>query len=325
MRSEISRRDLMKFAGMTAAGLALPRSIALAESAAIPPSGRRRVLRVAHLTDFHVQPERRANDGMIACLRHVQQLQDRPELILTGGDSIMDCFEADDARTTLQWNLWRSILKNECSIPVRSCIGNHDIWGWNKTQSKTRGDEPNWGKKRSVEMLALPHRYYSFEQAGWHFVVLDSTQPHRDGYVAFVDDEQLDWLTRDLQATPSTTPVLVISHIPIMSASAFYCQKDEAGRQRWEIGGSLIHLDALKLKDLFAKHRNVKLCLSGHIHLVDRVDYNGVTYLCNGAVCGRWWKGPHKECNEGYAVLDLFDDGTFAHEYVTYGWQAPPE
>jgi 3',5'-cyclic AMP phosphodiesterase CpdA len=325
MRSEISRRDLLKFASVSAAGLALPSSCAFSEPAAIPPSGRRRALRVAHLTDVHVQPERRGNDGMTACLHHVQQLQDRPELILTGGDSIMDCFEADDARTKLQWDLWRTILKNECSIPVLSCIGNHDIWGWNKTQSKTRGDEPNWGKKRAVEMLALPKRHYSFDQAGWHFVVLDSTQPDGDGYIAFVDDEQFDWLARDLQATPTTTPVLVMSHIPIMSASAFYCQKDEAGRQRWEIGGSLMHLDALKLKDLFAKHRNVKLCLSGHIHLVDRVDYNGVTYLCNGAVCGRWWKGPHKECNEGYAVLDLFDDGTFAHKYVTYGWQAPPE
>jgi len=53
-----------------------------------------------------------------------------------------------------------------------------------------------------------------------------------------------------------------------------------------------MHVDAAKIKDLFAKHKNVKLCLSGHLHLVDRVDYNGVTYLCDGAVCGGWWKGP---------------------------------
>ncbi|MEX2092204.1 MAG: hypothetical protein WD971_05980, partial [Pirellulales bacterium] len=73
---------------------------------------------------------------------------------------------------------------------------------------------------------------------------------------------------------------------------------------------------------LFAKHPNVKLCISGHLHLLDRVDYNGVTYLCNGAVSGNWWGGRHKDCDEGYAVVDLYDDGTFEHEYVKYGWKA---
>ena len=83
-----------------------------------------------------------------------------------------------------------------------------------------------------------------------------------------------------------------------------------------------MHTDCMKLKDLFAKHPNVKLCLSGHLHLLDRVDYNGVTYLCNGAVSGSWWNGRHKDCDEGYAVVDLYDDGSFEQEYVKYGWKA---
>ncbi len=83
-----------------------------------------------------------------------------------------------------------------------------------------------------------------------------------------------------------------------------------------------MHKDCLELKDLFAQHPNVKLCLSGHLHLLDRVDYNGVTYLCNGAVSGNWWKGRHKDCDEGYAVIDLYDDGSFEHQYVKYGWKA---
>jgi hypothetical protein len=105
---------------------------------------------------------------MIACLHHVQSLKDKPALILTGGDSVFDSYEADDARTTLQWNLWNAALKNENGIPVRSCIGNHDIWGINKLASKTTGAEPNHGKKRAVEMLHLPERYYSFDQAAFH-------------------------------------------------------------------------------------------------------------------------------------------------------------
>lgn len=287
-----------------------------------PTPARKRSIRIAHLTDIHVQPERKADQGMIACLHHVQRLRDKPDLILTGGDSIMDSFESTDSRTKLQWDIWHRNLKDECSLPVKSAIGNHDIWGWKKSRSKATGEEPNYGKKRATEMLRLDERYYSFDQGGWHFIVLDSTQSDGgEGYRAFLDDEQFDWLRRNLQSTAAGTPVLVLSHIPIISASAILWSKRD-NRGDFTIAGSLVHQDGIKIKDLFAKHRNVKLCLSGHLHHVDRVDYNGVTYLCNGAVSGNWWKGRHKDCDEGYAVIDLFDDGTFEHQYITYGWKA---
>jgi 3',5'-cyclic-AMP phosphodiesterase len=41
------------------------------------------------------------------------------------------------------------------------------------------------------------------------------------------------------------------------------------------------------------------------------------------AVCDGWWKGDRdKECEPGYALLDLYDDGTVEREYVTFGWTA---
>ena len=64
----------------------------------------------------------------------------------------------------------------------------------------------------------------------------------------------------------------------------------------------------------------MKLCISGHIHLIDRVDYNNITYLCNGAVCGKWWRGTYQESPPGYALIDLYNDGSFAHQYIAYGW-----
>jgi predicted MPP superfamily phosphohydrolase len=320
----ISRRDALKVAGAAALGAAAGGptwAFAAAQQAPTPPSAAKRVLRIAHLTDIHVQPERRASDGMIACLHHVQSQPDKPDLILTGGDSIFDSFAADDARTSLQWNLWHAALKNENSIAVRSCIGNHDIWGGNKAKSKTTGSEPNYGKKRAVEMLALSDRYYSFDQNGWRFIVLDSTQPDdKGGYSAFLDEAQFNWLGVTLRDTPSTTPVLVLSHIPILTVTTLLWAKQEQGDFR--VDDSLMHRDCVALKNLFAGHPNVKVCLSGHMHLIDRVDYNGVTYLCNGAVSGNWWKGRHKDCDEGYALINLFDDGTFASEYVKYGWKA---
>jgi len=321
--TSITRRESIITMGAGVAGLAawgvIPRTV----SARSPATDRKRALRVAHLTDVHVKPELHGGEGMAACLRHVQQLSDRPDLIVTGGDSIFDSFAAEEARTKLLWDLWTSVLKNECSIEVRSCIGNHDIWGWSKTKSHTTGDEPNWGKKRAIDMLKLSDRYYTFNKNGWQFIVLDSMMPAPDGreaYAARLDDEQFDWLERTLRDSKPDTPIFVVSHIPIISMTPLlWATKNDPGPSS---SGWLMHSDHVKLKELFGKHPNVKICVSGHTHLVDRVDYNGVSYLCNGAVSGNWWRGRHKDCDEGYAVIDLYDDGTFDREYVTYGWKA---
>lgn len=320
----VSRRDALKVAGLAAFGWSATTSQALGSpQQATPKSASKRVLRVAHLTDIHIQPERRASDGFIAALHHAQLLADAPGLILTGGDCVMDSFEATDARTKLQWDLWSAAIRNENGLPLRSCIGNHDVWGWNKAKSKTRGDEPNHGKKRAVEMLKLSERYYAFDEAGWRFIVLDSTQSDGgSGYVAYLDEAQFDWLRAMLRDTPPSMPVFVLSHIPILSITTVLWAKQEEGTLN--VNPSLMHRDCVEIKTLFDSHSNVRVCVSGHMHLIDRCEYNGVTYLCNGAVSGNWWKGRHKECDEGYAIIDLYDDGTFRNEYVTYGWKADP-
>ena len=63
------------------------------------PLPRQRSIRIAHLTDMHIQPERAADQGVMTCLEHVHSQKSLPDLILTGGDHIMDGFEADETRT----------------------------------------------------------------------------------------------------------------------------------------------------------------------------------------------------------------------------------
>lgn len=326
MSSEMNRRDLLKStlgAAAAATGLSHAAVGRAAEPVATPARGSKakRVLRIAHLTDVHVQPELAAAKGLSACLHHAQSLSDKPDLIFNGGDAIMDSLGKDKARTKLQWDLWKEVLKADCSLPVVHCIGNHDVWGWSKSKSGCTGDEPLYGKKWALDELGIPNRYRSFDRSGWHFIILDSVFPSGEGYTAKLDDEQFDWLAEDLQSVSATTPVLVLSHIPILSAAAYFdgdCEKSGD----WKVPGAWMHIDARRIKGLFARHPNVKVCLSGHLHLVDRVDYNGVTYLCNGAVSGNWWKGRHQEFDEGYAVVNLYDDGTVDREYVNYGWKA---
>jgi 3',5'-cyclic AMP phosphodiesterase CpdA len=89
----------------------------------------------------------------------------------------------------------------------------------------------------------------------------------------------------------------------------------------YTVKDSNMHHDVRPLLKLLSRS-NVKLCLSGHMHQVDEVDYMGMKFCCNGAVSGNWWKGAYMECPEGYAVIDLHADGRVENRYVTYGWEA---
>jgi 3',5'-cyclic AMP phosphodiesterase CpdA len=285
---------------------------------------KRRVLRLAHLTDVHLTHDRRAPDGLAACLRHVQSQADRPDLILQGGDAIMDGLPADQASAQGQFDLWQSIVRAELDsrLPMVNCLGNHDVWGWDRLKSGCRGDEPHYGKAWAMQVMGLTQRYYSFNRAGWHFVVLDSTFNVGNDYTAKLDDEQFEWLDADLAANKGA-PVLVLSHIPILSVSAFL-DGDNESSGNWQVPGAWMHIDARRIKDLFVRRRNVRLCLSGHLHMVDRCDYLGVSYLCSGAVSGAWWKGSWEGFEPGYALVDLFDDGSFSAQYTGFGWLATP-
>lgn len=322
----MNRRSWLKRFGLGAAAVAasaVPGARAVGAEAA-SPANRKRLLRLAHLTDCHVQPELRAAEGLAACLRHVQGHKDKPDLILNTGDCVMDAMKQDRARTELQWSLWNKVWRDECSLPVEHCIGNHDIWGWNKKRSKTSGEEAEWGKRWATDALGIDRPYRSFDRGGWHFVALDSIHPFRDAYTARLDDRQFEWLASDLAKADPKKPVLVMSHIPIFSITPLMEPKADATGEAW-IGHASIHSDYRRIKDLFKQHSNVKACVSGHIHLVDRVEYMGVTYLCDGAVSGNWWKGSRfNECDPGYALIDLYDDGTVERQYVAYGWAAAP-
>ena len=300
-----TRREIL------AAGTATAVLGSVAEARPVLWTKRGRAMRFAHLTDVHVQPERGAGEGMAACLRHVQSQKDAPEFIVFGGDNVMSVDSEDGrARADVQLDLWRRVLKSECSLPHASAIGNHDVFG----------NHPVDGKQWAVDAYELPGRCYTLDRAGWRFVFLDSTFPEGDGYVGKLDDGQFEWLADVLRRTKPETPVCVVSHIPILAVCTYLCIEDPPTAD-WQIPGSWVHIDAHRIKNLFKRYPNVRLCLSGHMHMVDAIDYLGVTYACNGAVSGNWWKGTYHEFDPKYALVDLYKDGTCRVELVNYGWE----
>lgn len=270
------------------------------------------VLRVAHMTDIHLKNQFNAPARFARCLHHLQAQLPKVDLILNGGDIVFDMNKENIGTINGQWKLVHETMKNECSIPVNYCLGNHDIW-WNEASN---GDV-FYGKKYAMDKLGLIKPYYSLIQNGWKIIVLDSTHLDIDNtwYIGKLGDEQFNWLKNELENTSKTMPVMVMSHIPILTALLMI---EDDIVNKWTMLGGDMHTDTAKIINLFYNYSNVKLCLSGHLHMRDKVVYNHVTYLCNGAVSGAWWEGNRRETAPGYGIVDLYDDGSFEEQYVNY-------
>jgi Icc protein len=310
----ISRRSLLRTACAGAALAALPGGAWAREADLAAPVA----FRIAHLTDIHVQPELRAGEGFRQCMAVAHELEPRPDLILTGGDLVMDALAHDEVRVKKLFDLYTSICKDS-DIPIRQCIGNHDVFGWG-SRKVVSPDNASYGKKMVQERLDLPRTTYSFDHKGWHFVMVDDIQPIKgEGYEGGFSDADLAWLETDLKAA-GEKPRVLVTHIPVVSVSVFRGTKAES-EQPVQLGDALICQNPGPILKVLREYK-VNLVLAGHLHDNEVLQYEHTTHVGGGAVSGAWWKGPHRLSPEGFGVIDLRADGTFEHQYHTYGWKA---
>lgn len=262
-------------------------------------------LRLAHLTDIHLAPNNHAPERFARILDLV--CDHDLDLVLNGGDTVMAVDYGDITRERVHglWDLWHRSQGPLRHHAVHSCLGNHDMWWAAPDQT-----DPMYGKPYAVQQLGMPQAYYSFEERNWHFVVLDSNHSPAGS----LGEEQMNWLKEDLASVDRQKHILVMSHYPIFAA---ICQ--------WEGG---MHTDYRELLTLFYQYPNLRACISGHMHLLERLTYNGVEYFCNGALSGFWWgegdehsagKNYYKQTPPGFALLDLYDDGRVANRYLVHG------
>jgi 3',5'-cyclic AMP phosphodiesterase CpdA len=332
IKKTFGRRNFLKLAGLTTLGAVsacVPSQIVETAgltattqptAASITTKQKNRVLRIAHMTDFHVEPEGISPAGMARALHHAQSQADPPDIILNTGDSIFDGLETSGGKALGQWLTYTSIMKNENSLSVIHAIGNHDVWGWGMKDPSIEKD-PLYGKEMALERLGLANRYYSFDRAGWHFIVLDSIHTRNEvspqPYIGKLDQEQFQWLKQDIEAVPQSTPICIASHIPLLAACEYFDGPNEDGGE-WVVPACWMHIDARDLRRLFLDHPNVRLCLSGHTHQYEVLDYLGVRYQTNGAICGNWWYGWYMSFPPAYVMVNLYDVGSSDSQFVPY-------
>jgi 3',5'-cyclic AMP phosphodiesterase CpdA len=101
--------------------------------------------------------------------------------------------------------------------------------------------------------------YYSFDHAGVHFISLINVLNFKAGSLATLGAEQLAWVTQDLTARSSSTPIVVFAHMPLWTIY-----------EPWGWGTG----DAGQLMDQLRRFGSVTV-LNGHVHqIVQKVEGN---------------------------------------------------
>jgi len=264
---------------------------------------------IAFMTDIHLQPELNAPQGFIQAMDSINAFS--PDFVISGGDLIMDALGQSYGRADSLYNLYNEMVKR-LKMPVYNTMGNHEIYGLYK-ESKADVNNPEYGEKMFEERIGKS--YYSFEHKGWKFYIINSIEDtKRNSYIGWIDSTQLDWIKQDLSKTDTKMPIVLTTHIPLLTA---FMQKYHGSTIKND--SSLVVANSKELLDLFAGH-NLKLVLQGHLHTVEDISIDGIHFITGGAVSGAWWTGPNLKFEEGFTQI-TFKDNTFVTKYKDYGWE----
>jgi Icc protein len=309
--TDLTRRRFLSLSAAAATYSALPLSAQHTTPGQETPGN----VRLIFFTDTHNQPELSANEGTAKAMAKIKLL--KPDLCIQGGDHVMDMTDVPRERSILLLDEYQKTEHILDGIPIHHVIGNHDVFG-RDPHSGVSSTDPLYGKQ-AFEQRFGTKTYRSFDHHGYHFILLDSIgiTAARE-FDAMIDSAQLTWLAADLAATPAATPMIVVSHVPLVSAAPQYAAPYKGGSNP-ALHGYLLG-NAYQVLPLFEGH-NVVAVLQGHTHLNETVYWRNIPFITSGAVCGNWWKGSLLGTPEGFTVVEL-SGGAARWRYETYGWKA---
>jgi Icc-related predicted phosphoesterase len=210
-------------------------------------------------------------------------------------------FNLDFRRANSLYGAFKGIVDSSAT-QIYPAIGNHDRF-FDIKNGYREGDE--------LFKKFFRNSYYTFEQKGVRFFVLNSVQLGGGGGGYYVGKQQMEWLQSSLKSVPQEAPVVVITHVPVYSI--YYPV----------VEGKYVFVDVIanyrELLKAFDNH-NLKLVLQGHQHLYEEIYSRGVQYITGGAVCAGWWSGAFWGTEEGFLIVDVDENNSFSWNYVDYGW-----
>lgn len=173
-------------------------------------------------------------------------------------------------------------------IPFLQVVGNHDLdFAARTTEQSTATFERHFGPP-----------WYSFDVGEVHYIVLDDVLWYGDGYLGYLDADQLDWVAADLHHVEPGRTVVVALHIPL--GSTRWIRTNNRDEKRGETVNNREAL--LRLLEPYAAH-----VVSGHTHEHEHVDHGRAVEHVLGTACGAWWSGDicWDGTPNGFALVDV--------------------
>jgi 3',5'-cyclic AMP phosphodiesterase CpdA len=304
---KISRRRFLRLTG--SALLATGSSSLISSCASLKPHNRK--LRFVFYTDVHARTEW---DTPIAMARAADAINaQQADFVITGGDLITDGFQNSAATVAPRWDAYMA-MHNAISSDIYPTIGNHDLVAAMPEDGSPPAPDP---RSIYLDKMGLDSTYYSFDTNGYRFFVLDSIRISQDEYKyhGYISEKQLEWLKHELSKTPADVPLILVTHIPLLTT--FYTATQGA---TYSAHPNRVITNNTEVLKIFANH-NLILVLQGHLHIRERLLWRNTTFITGGAVCAKWWRGPWHGTKEGFNVITL-EGNKVDWEYIEYGWQA---
>jgi len=147
-----------------------------------------------------------------------------------------------------QFDLAQQALSSLRSTELHTVPGEHDVTDETVSEYFNRFGKASDNKG-----------YYSFDHAGVHFIALINVLQFKPGGLGTLGSDQIAWVTQDLKARSSSTPIVVFAHMPLWTIY-----------EPWGWGTG----DADQLMTQLRRFGSVTV-LNGHIHqIVQKVEGN---------------------------------------------------
>jgi 3',5'-cyclic-AMP phosphodiesterase len=195
-------------------------------------------LTFVQISDTHIGFRKEANPDIVGSLRHaiadINALAQAPAFVVHTGD-------VTHLSKPAEFGQARELLQELRVDRVHTVPGEHDTIDDGVTGYLEYFDHDGNGRA-----------YYSFDQAGVHFVGLNNVLNFKAGTMASLGNEQIEWVKRDLSRLSRSTPVVVLGHIPLWTV--------------WEPWGWGTE-DSAQMMALLRPFGSVTV-LNGHVHQV---------------------------------------------------------
>lgn len=234
-----------------------------------------RPLKIAILSDVHYATNAtdKKNKRLASSKKILPSVLDKVnrdpkiDLVVFTGDMLVNPYAIDLKE-------WQDILSKHMTKPYLVVPGNHDIP--TIPQKVLEKDRVYPAQDFLTAYAGHPYapnaknRFWSLDLEGWHLVGLDSPQPHTWG--GHLSGKELRWLKRDLKGN-ADEPTIVFAHHGL---TKFYSEYNMDPRN---------FIDNLKrLRRILTKNPQVKLAVSGHIHMPIVEEKNGITFLSSPTI-----------------------------------------